>query len=111
RITVFRTAEGRGRHNLPRKPEIYGVRFSDLSLEEIAFICGIEERYTNIRRSLRDVLKELGGRNYTPSDLIGELEKRDDEGSFRAISYISRLLKMKVFADEFRAHHSFFGMD
>ncbi|MEM3927707.1 MAG: ATP-binding protein [Archaeoglobaceae archaeon] len=99
RITVFRTAEGRGRHNLPRKPEIYEVRFSDLSLEEIAFICGIEERYTNIRRSLRDVLKELGGRNYTPSDLIGELEKRDDEGSFRAINYISRLLKMKVFGD------------
>lgn len=46
RITVFRTVENKGRHSPMRKPETYEVKFSDLSVWEIAFICGIEDSQT-----------------------------------------------------------------
>jgi DNA helicase HerA-like ATPase len=101
RITVFKTPKSTGRYNLPKKPEVYEVKFSDLSLNEIAVVCGIEERFTNILKSLRDALKNLKERgDYNLADLIEYLEKQEkDESAFKALNYVSKLQKINVFGN------------
>jgi len=103
RITVFQTLKSTGRYNLPRKPEIYQVKFSDLSLDEIAYVCGIEERYTNILRSLQNALDELKNKDYSLADLIKTLKSTNDkskaESALKALNYVEKLEKMNIFGD------------
>jgi DNA helicase HerA-like ATPase len=100
RITVFRTPKSTGRYSLPRKPETYEVKFSELSLGEIAFVCGIEERFTNILKSLRDALNALRENgDYRLEDLINYLQAQDDDSAFKALNYVSKLQKINVFGD------------
>ena len=102
RVTVFRTPRSTGRYSLPRKPEMFEIRFSDLSLNEIAIVCGIEERYTNILRSLQEALENLKEEgDYTPKDLIDHLKEKaqKDDSAFKALNYVSKLHKINVFGD------------
>jgi len=101
RITVFQTQKSTGRYNLPRKPEIYQVKFSDLSLNEIAFVCGIEERFTNILMSLRDALNTLkeDQKDYSLDDLIGFLQTQNNKSAFKAYNYVNKLEEMNIFGD------------
>lgn len=100
RVTVFRTRRSTGRYSLPRKPEIFEVKFSDLSLNEIAIVCGIEERYTNILKSLREALENLKTRgDYKLGDLIDYLKDQTDDSAFKALNYVSKLQKINVFGD------------
>jgi len=100
RVTVFRTGRSTGRYSLPRKPEIFEVKFSDLSLNEIAIVCGIEERYTNILKSLREALENLKTRgDYKLGDLIDYLKDQTDDSAFKALNYVSKLQKINVFGD------------
>jgi DNA helicase HerA-like ATPase len=101
RITVFQTLKSTGRYNLPRKPEIYQVKFSDLSLDEIAFVCGIEERFTNILMSLRDALNNLKNikKDYSLNDLIAYLQNNEEVSAFKALNYLNKLEKMNIFGD------------
>jgi DNA helicase HerA-like ATPase len=101
RVTVFRTRESTGRYsNLQRQPEIYEVKFSDLSLTEITTVCGIEERYTNIQKSLSDALRSLKEKgDYKLEDLISHLEKQGDEEAFKSLNYVNKLRRINVFGD------------
>jgi DNA helicase HerA-like ATPase len=101
RITVFQTLKSTGRYNLPRKPEIYQVKFSDLSLDEIAFVCGIEDRFTNILMSLRDALNNLKNikKDYSLNDLIAYLQNNEEVSAFKALNYLNKLEKMNIFGD------------
>ena len=109
RVTVFRTPESTGRYN---EAEIgfvkqYQVKFSDLSISDICTVCRISDRWTNIIAIIRDAiqsLKESIGLGYTPNDLISKLEQLTQEkgksgDAIRALKYISRLEKMRVFGD------------
>lgn len=101
RVSVFRTPESTGRYDASQVGRIdtYEIRFSDLSVEEIATICGIREGYTNIMKSLREAIKELKelGEGYDLEDLLEKLEERGDEHSLRALNYVGRLSGMRVF--------------
>jgi len=98
RVSVFRTPESTGRYDTSQvgRTNTYEIKFSDLSVEEIAMICGISERWTNILRSLREAIKELG-ESYDLEDLLNKLEEMDDDDSMRALNYVRKLSSMRVF--------------
>ncbi len=98
RISVFRTPESTGRYDEGRIGRIntYEVKFSDLSIEEIGMICGISERWTNIIKAIRKAIDELED-NYTPEELIKELEEAEDSDSLKALKYARTLSKIRVF--------------
>lgn len=98
RISVFRTRESTGRYDESQIGRInyYEVRFSDLSIDEIAMVCGISESWTNIRKAIQDTINSLGD-DYTLNDLVKKLEERNDKDALRALNYIKRLSKIKVF--------------
>ncbi len=98
RISVFRTPESTGRYNESQIGKInsYEVKFSDLSIDEIATVCGISERWTNITEAIRKAIGELG-KSYTLNDLINKLEEKGDPDSLRALNYVRRLSKIRVF--------------
>ena len=98
RISVFRTPESTGRYDESQIGKInsYEVKFSDLSIDEIATVCGISERWTNLLRAIQEAIEELG-KSYNLDDLIKKLEERGDPNSLRALNYVKRLSKLKVF--------------
>lgn len=98
RIRVFRTPESTGRYDESQIGRInsYEVKFSDLSIDEIAMVCGISERWTNITDAIEKAIKEFG-ESYTLDDLIKKLEEKGGSDSLRALRYIKRLSKIKVF--------------
>ncbi|MCR6669740.1 MAG: ATP-binding protein [archaeon YNP-WB-040] len=105
RVTVFRTLESSGRYNATDIGyiSIYEVKFSDLSLDEIQTICGIEDKWTNIISAIGDALKkvrELKGDSYGLEDLIEILESNSDDRNYlRALKYVRKLQRIRVFGD------------
>jgi len=99
RISVFRTPESTGRYDESQIDKIssYEVKFSDLSIDEIATVCGISERWTNILRAIQEAIEELG-KSYSLNDLIKKFEERGDPDSLRALNYVKRLSKIRVFS-------------
>lgn len=51
------------------------VRFSNLEVEEICELAGVAETYTNIRKAVQTAYDRLQGRDYTPEQLLAELER------------------------------------
>lgn len=98
RISVFRTPESTGRYDESQIGKInsYEVKFSDLSIDEIATVCGISERWTKIIGAIQEAIEGLG-KSYSLNDLIKKLEERGDPDSLRALSYVRRLSKIRVF--------------
>lgn len=98
RISVFRTPESTGRYDESQigKVNSYEVKFSDLSIDEIVTVCGISERWTKIIGAIREAIEELG-KSYSLNDLIKKLEERGDPDSLRALNYVRRLSKIRVF--------------
>lgn len=104
RVRVFRTSESTGRYIKEEigHVETFEIKFADLSLEEIFTIAGINEKWTNIMKAIEDALDRLksgGNKNYTLDDLIAELGNTGDNNALRALTYIKRLKKLKVFGD------------
>ena len=102
RVTVFKTRESTGRYTEKQigKVEIYEVKFSDLSIDEITTVCGISESWTNIVNAIGktlDKLKKEG--SYGLEDLINRLGKSEDPHSLSALKYVKRLQKIRVFGD------------
>lgn len=108
RITVFRTLESTGRYSSSDIGCIstYEIKFSDLSVDEIAIICGIRSEWTNIIDSIEESINILKSRNenYRLEDLIRVLEDKalssENKRYYRqALKYVKRLQKIKVFGD------------
>jgi len=103
RVTVFRTRESTGRYTKEQigRVETYEIKFSDLTIEEIATVCGISERWTNIINAIEKALDELKENNmdYNLEDLIKKLSDSNDKYNLAALKYIKRLRKLKVFGD------------
>ena len=116
RVTVYRVPTSISRHQSVRNVKNLSICFSDLSLEEIFYAAGIDEKFTNIRRAVTQAYNRLrneveGGnrRSFTPGDLRAQLEvistdnnedSQTRNSAFRAISYISRLERLGIFGDE-----------
>jgi len=98
RISVFRTPESTGRYDESQigKINIYEVKFSDLSIGEIATICGIREDWVNVLKAIREAIDELE-EGYTLDNLIEKLEEKEDKDSLRAINHLEKLRKIRVF--------------
>jgi len=99
RISVFRTPESTGRYDesqIGKKINSYEVKFSDLSIDEIVTVCGISERWTKIIGAIQEAIEDLG-KSYSLNDLIKKLEERGDPDSLRALNYVKRLSKIRVF--------------
>ncbi|ADT84836.1 helicase HerA-like domain-containing protein [Thermococcus barophilus] len=103
RVRVFRTLESTGRYTKEEigHVETFEIKFADLSLEEIFTIAGINENWTNIMKAIEDALERLknSSKNYTLDDLITALQTSDNNNALRALTYIKRLKKLKVFGD------------
>lgn len=103
RVNVFRTKESTGRYDEAEVGKIndYEIKFSDLNIEDIALIGGIQERYIKIVDTIEKALKELKGDTpgYKLDDLIERLEKKDDSESIRAARYARRMRRIKVFGE------------
>lgn len=116
RVTVYRVPTSISRYPSIRNVKNLSICFSDLSLEEVFYAAGIEEKFTNIRRAvtqaynnLKDEMESGNRRSFTPRDLREQLEiistdknkdsqtKRD---AFKAISYVSRLERLGIFGDK-----------
>lgn len=111
RITVFRTLESTGRYSAADIGAIstYEVKFSDLSVEEIATVCGVRSGWTNIvdaiEKSINELKRDLGD-NYSLDDLIRILESSEDRYYRQALKYVKRLQKIKVFGNVTTNIHS-----
>ena len=99
RVSVFRTPESTGRYDESQIGRIntYEVKFSDLSVEEIATVCGISEKWVRITNAIQEAINNLQN-GYSLDDLIAELEDMENnQDALRALSYIRRLRKLKIF--------------
>jgi hypothetical protein len=100
RVSVFRTPESIGRYDESQigKINTYEVKFSDLSVEEIATVCGISEKWVRITNAIQEAINNLQN-GYSLDDLIAELESigEDNQDALRALSYIRKLRKLRVF--------------
>jgi len=103
RVTVFRTRESTGRYTKEHigRIETYEIKFSDLTIEEIATVCGISERWTNIISAIERAINELKKQNthYSLEDLIEKLNNKQDQHSLAALKYVRRLRRIRVFGD------------
>lgn len=104
RVTVFRTSESTGRYDISQIGSIslFEIKFSDLTIDEITTVCGIEDRWTNIIDAIEkaiNILKSKGGSGYRLEDLIKLLESNRDRNSIQALKYIRKLQKLRVFGD------------
>jgi len=103
RITVFRTRESTGRYSKEQigKVETYEIKFSDLTIEEIATVCRISERWTNIVNALEKAINDLKevNENYRLEDLIEKLNNSKNPNSIAALKYVKRLQRIRVFGD------------
>jgi len=82
------------------------VRFSDLTLHEIFYITGIHEKYTQIRKVVRDSIDEIKKRHneVTVRSLTTLLEdklrvSRGVDSVERALNYIQKLQNFNIFGD------------
>ena len=103
RVTVFKTRESTGRYSEEQigNVETYEIKFSDLSIDEIATVCGISESWTNIINAIGKALNELKGRgDYRLDDLISRLEKSGEQHPLTALKYVKKLQRIRVFGDK-----------
>ncbi|ABL78967.1 ATP-binding protein [Thermofilum pendens] len=103
RVLVFRNPNSTGRYDPSQMDNVHEltVKFSDLSAEDVARIAGIPEKWTNVRKAIRDALDKLRGRDYTIDDLLGELEKMSRGGGKEAAyasSAYNHLVKLRKFS-------------
>jgi len=111
RVKVFKNPNSTGRYPEDQLDNVidYTVRFSDLDVDELYEIIGVPERWSNVRQSIEKAMKNLKeekGEGYTVKDLIAKMkelikygkadEKRDMS---KALKYVKRILKFKVFGD------------
>ncbi|RLI77657.1 ATP-binding protein [Archaeoglobales archaeon] len=100
RIDVFRTPESTGRYDESQVGRIntYEVKFSDLSVDDIATICGISEKWVRIKNAIQEAINSFEG-DYNLDDLIAKLEEigQSNQDALRALSHIQKLKKLKVF--------------
>jgi DNA helicase HerA-like ATPase len=113
RIVVFRNPVSTGRYSADEvgKVEPYEVCFSDLDLDEICLLCGINERYVNIIGGLEQsiaLVRASGKTVFQPKDVLEQLENAgawqgvDGKivgGAQSAQKYVKRLIRMRVFTD------------
>jgi len=103
-VEIFRTLDSIGRYSegeIGRKVNTYEIKFSDLSVDDIATICGIEEKWTNIKDAIENAIKSLPD-SYDMNDLIDKLEKdkvdkNKGNNPSAALRYVKRLKRLKVF--------------
>jgi DNA helicase HerA-like ATPase len=113
RITVFRNPASTGRYSSEEvgKVDPYEICFSDLDIDEMCLICGIEERFVKIRNALEQALEQLraaGRAVFQPKDVLEQLQNvKNWPGADKTIiseacsaeKYVKRLIKMQVFTD------------
>lgn len=115
RITVFRNPASTGRYTNAEvgKVEPYEICFSDLSLDEICLISGINPSYTNIRSGVEVAFSQLKAEKkvFQPQDLLKKIEEADSwktllgtdpkiiNGAKDAAKYLAQIVKMRVFTD------------
>ena len=113
RITVFRNPASTGRYSAEEvgKVDPYEICFSDLDLDEICLISGIDERFVKIRNGLEQALEQVrttGKTVFQPKDVLEQLQNAANwPGADKTIiseaqsaeKYIKRLIKMQVFTD------------
>lgn len=111
RVTVFQNPESTGRYSQKDigTVEPYTVKLAELDFDELCSICGIGEKFTNIRAGLQEALNRLKERNivYLTEEIESELntvakeedgEKYVKMGALNAIKYIQRLRRLRVFS-------------
>jgi DNA helicase HerA-like ATPase len=111
RVTVFQNPESTGRYSKKDigQVEDYTVRLADLDFEELCSVCGIGEKFTNIRAGLETAIRRLKERNvvYLAEDIekelnvvsnIEDLDKARRFGAINAIQYIRLLRRLRVFS-------------
>jgi DNA helicase HerA-like ATPase len=113
RITVFRNPASTGRYSEGEvgKVDPYEICFSDLDLDEICLICGIDERFVKIRNGLEQAIEHVkaSGRTvFKPKDVLEQIQNVQNwpDAAKALISevqsaekYVKRLIKMQVFTD------------
>ena len=111
RVKVFRNPNSTGRYSKDQLDNVidYTVRFSDLDVDELCEIIGVPEKWSNVRQSIEKAMKNLKeekGEGYTVKDLIAKMEelikygKADEKRDMsKALKYVKRILKFKVFGD------------
>ena len=113
RITVFRNPASTGRYSVEEvgKVDPYEICFSDLDLDEICLICGIDERFVKIRNGLElalDQVRASGKTVFQPKNVLEQLQNVANwPGADKTIigeaqsaeKYVKRLIKMQVFTE------------
>jgi DNA helicase HerA-like ATPase len=113
RITVFRNPASTGRYSEGEVGKIdpYEICFSDLDLDEICLICGIDERFVKIRNGLEQAIEHVkaSGRTvFKPKDVLEQIQDVQNWPDANkalmtevqsAEKYVKRLIKMQVFTD------------
>lgn len=109
RVFVYRATRSMSRYADIRNVKPLSIRLNDLSLEEIFYITGIEERFVKIRHVIEQVVKRLKKREslFSLKDLIEEVkiiseseqEKELKDSATRALYYLYRLQDIVVLGD------------
>jgi len=102
RVSVFRTKESTSRYEWEiGSVKNYEVRFADLDIDEISMLCGISERWVNIKKAIRSALEELWeerGEDFSLEELIELLQKRGlagDKDASDALKYVEMLREFR----------------
>jgi DNA helicase HerA-like ATPase len=111
RVTIFQNPESTGRYSKKDigQVEAYTVKLSELDFDELCSICGIGEKFTNIRSGLQAAIDRLKERNvvYLTDEIEAELkvvasneeeEKHVRFGATNAVKYVQRLRRLRVFS-------------
>jgi DNA helicase HerA-like ATPase len=108
-LTVFRPPGIEGRRFSNDEiggSQEYTINFSSLDSDQIADVAGISSTYVRIRNAVRKALETLSG-IYEPEQLIKALEdlpaivgKNEGQDARRALTYIERLKKFKVWGNK-----------
>jgi len=96
RVSVFRTKESTSRYEEIGFVKNYEVRFSDLDIDEISMLCGISERWVNIKKAIRSALEDLREEvaDFSHEELIELLQDRASKGdkdASDALKYVEML--------------------
>ncbi|MCS7105596.1 MAG: ATP-binding protein [Thermofilaceae archaeon] len=106
RVVVFRNPDSSGRYDPSELDDVreLTVKFSDLSLSDIAEIAGIPEHWTNVRKAVKNAIYALRKKgDYDLHDLLEILEsmaresKRESLHAERAYNHLSNMMKFRVF--------------
>ncbi|MEM1766641.1 MAG: ATP-binding protein [Candidatus Bathyarchaeia archaeon] len=111
RVTVYRASTRKASRYIDvENLEVFSIRFANLSLEDIFYVCNVEERHVWVRDVIRrvyDNLRKTRRDNYTLQDMVRELtilsqneEARIREAAQSALRRISNLAEWNVFGKE-----------